>query len=196
MMFPNAIALTGGIATGKSTVLSLMKLHGFKSIDADAMAHSVLKERYEDIARLFGTEYLVGKSVDRQKLGALIFNDNEAKKELEAFMHPLIKTKIFEEAHALERFNFPYFMDIPLFFETRNYDIEQVVVVYAPKSLQLQRLVLRNAFNEKEALARIESQMDIENKRALASFVVDNGHDLHHLQQECDRLRDFILKDR
>lgn len=196
--FEHAIALTGGIATGKSTVCNILKLYGFSIIDADKIAHKVLDEQKDKIASIFGKEYIKENKVDRKKLAKLIFNDKDAKKELEKLLHPLIKEKITEESLKLEKYKVPYIVDIPLFFETKNYPIKKVLVVYAPKELQLKRLVEREGLSIDEAKKRIESQMDIEEKRELADFVIDNSKDLKHLQNEIDsfiqRIKDEYSK--
>ncbi len=192
--FQYALALTGSIASGKSTVASLLKLHGMQCIDADATAHEILEEEASRIAELFGEEYLSDGKVDRAKLGALVFSDVEERRRLEAFMHPRIRERIRHKAQRFEKLKFPYLIDIPLFFETGAYDIATSVVVYTPKEVQLQRLVKRNKMSETEALQRIEAQMDIEEKRARADFVIDNSGDLPHLQAECEAFVEKIKK--
>ena len=192
---PHAIALTGGIATGKSTVANLLKLFGFHVIDADQIAHKILDAQSEQIARLFGEQYVEDGKVLRKKLGALVFGNSQERKRLEHLLHPKIKEEIIRLAKAQERFKVPYFIDIPLFFETKNYDLFPVVVVYAPKELQLKRLTKRERLPREEALRRIELQIDIEQKRQMADFVIDNSKDLKHLQNEVE---DFVqtVKDR
>lgn len=184
--FSYALALTGSIASGKSTVASLLKLHGLQCIDADATAHEVLNDHPLDIAQLFGEQYLLQGKVNRKKLGGLIFSDKEAKAKLEAFMHPKIRERILEKSQRFEKLKFPYLIDIPLFFETNAYDIATSVVVYTPKSVQLERLMKRNDLTEEESLQRIAAQMDIEEKKKRADFVIDNSGNLKHLQSECE----------
>ena len=184
--FSYALALTGSIASGKSTVASLLKLHGLQCIDADATAHEVLDDHPLDIAKLFGDQYLLNGKVNRKKLGGLIFSDKEAKAKLEAFMHPKIRERILEKSQRFEKLKFPYLIDIPLFFETHAYDIATSVVVYTPKSVQLERLMKRNDLTEEESLQRIAAQMDIEEKKKRADFVIDNSSSLKHLQAECE----------
>ena len=92
--FKNAIALTGGIATGKSTVCNLLKLHGFLIIDADKIAHKLLDENSQKIEELFGKQYVENGKVLRKELGKIIFSNEENKLKLEALLHPLIFQKI------------------------------------------------------------------------------------------------------
>jgi len=193
-MFKNAVVLTGGIATGKSTVANLFMLHGFLTIDADKIAHKLLDIHSDTIASLFGQEYVENGKVLRKQLGNLIFNNVDEKKKLEHFIHPLIKEEIQKEASLFESKNKPYLIDIPLFFENKNYDIAKSIVVYTPKEIQIQRLQKRDNCDEVTALARINNQMDIEEKKALATYVIDNSENLKHLTNEVERVKNEILK--
>ncbi|NOQ32370.1 MAG: dephospho-CoA kinase [Helicobacteraceae bacterium] len=191
MAFEYAIALTGGIATGKSTVASLLALHGLRYIDADAISHKILDENCKFVADTFGEEYVKDSKVDRASLGSIIFSNPTNKKKLEDFLHPLIRSQIIEQSEKQDKFKFPYLIDIPLFFEKSNYDIKNVAVVYTPKEVQLARFMKRNGFEEEEALKRIESQMNIEAKKKKATWVIDNSKNLKHLQAECE---EFVEK--
>lgn len=190
-----AIALTGGIAVGKSSTISFMSLYGFRCIDADKIAHQTIEEQRDAIISIFGSHILKDEKIDRKEIGKIVFANAKMRSELEALLHPLIYDKIMTLAAQEEKRKFPYFIDIPLFFENKRYKIDRSLVVYAPKSEQIKRLMKRNGLNEDEALLRIESQMDIEEKRRLATYVIDNSKDLKHLQQECERVHDIILND-
>ena len=192
-MFKNAIVLTGGIATGKSTVANLFMLHGFLTIDADKIAHSILDKNTSKIAELFGEKYIINNKVARKDLGNLIFNDIKEKQKLEDFIHPLIKEDIIDAAKIFEANNKPYLIDIPLFFENRNYDINRSITVYTSKEIQIQRLVKRDKSNTQDALARINNQMDIEKKKLLSTYVIDNTSTLNDLIKEVDRVKKEIL---
>jgi dephospho-CoA kinase len=191
--FKYAIVLTGGIATGKSTVASLFMLHGFLTIDADKVTHKLLDIHYKGIENLFGSQYIENKRVVRKKLGNLIFNNKNEKKKLENFIHPLIKNEIILQAKFFEEQEKPYLIDIPLFFETSNYDIDKSIVVYTPKEMQVERLVKRDKSSEEDALSRINNQMDIEKKKELADYVIDNTRDLKNLQNEVERIKKELL---
>jgi dephospho-CoA kinase len=193
-MFKNAIVLTGGIATGKSTVANLFNLHGFLTIDADKIAHKLLDIHSDKIAELFGNQYIENGKVIRKELGNLIFNNKEEKEKLEAFIHPLIKEEIVKEAALFEKNNKPYLIDIPLFFENGNYDIDRNVVVYTPKDVQVKRLMKRDKSSQEEALSRINNQMDIEEKKKRAFYIIDNSKDLTSLIAEVERVKNEILK--
>jgi dephospho-CoA kinase len=192
MAYEYAIALTGGIATGKSTVASLMGLNGMRIIDADTISHEILDASSEWVRETFGEEYLSAQKVDRKKLGMLIFSDPHAKKILEDFLHPKIKAEIEKRSEAQDKFKFPYLIDIPLFFERGSYSIKESVVVYTPKEIQLERFMKRNGYSREESLRRIESQMDIEEKKKRATWVIDNSKDLKHLQRECENFVETI----
>ncbi|MCT7589520.1 dephospho-CoA kinase [Aliarcobacter butzleri] len=192
-LFKNAIALTGGISTGKSTVCNLLKLHGFLTIDADKIAHKLLDENSSKIEEMFGKEYVENGKVLRKELGKIIFSNEENKLKLEALLHPLIKEEIIKESKIYEEQNKPYFVDIPLFFEKMHYPISKSLVIYTPKELQIQRLMKRDNIDEKEAKLKISNQMDIEEKRKLANIVIDNSKDLKHLQNEIERVIGEII---
>ncbi|MFT7860595.1 MAG: dephospho-CoA kinase [Sulfurimonas sp.] len=187
MAFEYAIALTGGIATGKSTVASLLALNGMRVIDADAISHKILDASYEWVRETFGDEYIKpNNKVDRAKLGEYIFKTPEAKKVLEGFLHPKIKAEIERESEKQDSFKFPYLIDIPLFFENSNYDIKDSVVVYTPGDIQLERFMKRNGYSEEESRRRIASQLPIDEKKKRATWVIDNSKDLKHLQSEVE----------
>ena len=194
MIFKNAIVLTGGIATGKSSVASLFMEDGFALIDADKVAHEMLDLHQEKIADLFGIEYIEEGSINRKKLGTLIFSNKEEKKRLEGLLHPLIYQEIEAEALELDKKNLPYIIDIPLFFESKGrYPIEKSIVVYTAKEKQLKRLMFRDKSSKKEAQARIDSQLNIEEKKQYATYIIDNSKDMKHLQHEYARVREQIL---
>ncbi len=191
-LYQYAIALTGGIATGKSTVASLMKLHGIAVIDADEIAHELLDQHSDTIAKMFGDEYVRKGKVLRTELGKIIFTDEQKKRELEAFIHPLIRVEIEKRAKEFDSREFPYLIDIPLFFENGAYDIKDSVVVYTPPEVQLERYMKRNGLSEEEAKLRINSQMSIDEKKKRATWVIDNSSKLKHLQAEVEAFVDRI----
>lgn len=192
MAFEFAIALTGGIATGKSTVASLLALNGMRVIDADTISHKILDDSHAWVEETFGSEYVNNSKVDRSLLGDMIFSTPTAKKTLEDYLHPKIRAEIEKQSVKQDGFKFPYLIDIPLFFENGAYNIKDSVVVYTPKEIQLERFMKRNGYSEEESLKRIESQMPIDEKKAKATWVIDNSKNLKHLQQECEDFVDLI----
>ena len=195
MAFKYAIALTGSIATGKSTVAKLFSLFGFTIIDADSVSHIVLDEQHKEIEKMFGQGLSQNGKVDRKALGAIVFADKRKRKKLEALLHPLIFNEIKRHAIEEDKFRKPYFVDIPLFFENERYPIEKSLVVYIPQNEQLKRLMLRDGYNEKEAMTRIETQINVEAKRKRATYVIENSGDLNQLKHECERVKEIILGD-
>jgi len=188
MAYKYAIALTGSIATGKSTVASLLALNGMRVIDADTISHEILEDSKEWLREHFGDDYITASGkVDRAKLGAYIFSHSEAKKQLENFLHPKIKAEIEKRSEQQDRFQFPYLIDIPLFFENQNYPIKESVVVYTPAEIQLERFMKRNGYSEEESRKRIASQLPIDQKKQKATWVIDNSKDLKHLQNEVEQ---------
>ena len=195
MLFKYAIALTGSISTGKSSAVDILKQSGFHMIDADSVAHDVLNEQQEVIAKMFGEEFVKNKKVDRKSLGSIIFEDQEKRKLLEELLHPLIYDRIVEKSTRLYKRAEPYIVDIPLFFEGGRYAIDRVIVVYATKEQQLKRLMEREGYSEEEALSRIDAQIDIEEKRENATYVINNSGNLNQLKYETERIREEILGD-
>ena len=192
-IFKYAIALTGGIATGKSTVASVFKSLGFSIIDADKIAHVLLNIHSSDIRELFGDEYVENGIVLRKKLGFLIFNNVEKKLQLEELMLPLIKESIINEAKVFESQKKLYLIDIPLFFEKQNYNIKKSILVYTPKEIQIERLMKRDNSTKEEALSRINNQMNIEEKKLLSTYIIDNTKDLNNLEKEVAKLKDLLI---
>jgi len=195
MAFKYAIALTGSIATGKSTVASLLALNGMRVIDADTISHEILDSSLAWVKETFGDEYIRISKVNRAKLGELVFSNDEAKKTLEDFLHPQIRAEIEKRSEKQDRLKFPYLIDIPLFFENNNYDIKRSVVVFTPSDIQLERFIKRNGYSKEESLKRIATQFPIEEKKKRATWIIDNSKDLKNLQQECENFVEIIKKE-
>lgn len=141
-----------------------------------------------------GEEILPGSraSVDRKKLGELVFKNPAELAKLEALLHPKITAEILSQARALEAKEKIFFVDIPLFFEGKRYEFfDKVAVVYAPKDTLIARVMKRNALSYDAAKRRVELQTDIEQKRAMADFVIDNSGDLEYLKEQT---REFLEK--
>ena len=194
-MYRYAVALTGGIATGKSSVAGIFKEWGYEIIDADKIAHNVLDKQSDKIADMFGQEYVSEDRVDRKKLGALVFSDEARREELESLLHPLIRDEIEAKASELDKKKKTYLVDVPLFYETKRYNIEDVIVVYVPREIQLERLINRDSLSLPEADARINAQMDIEQKKEKATYLIDNSGTRDELLRSCS-LVDKRLKER
>ena len=195
MAFKYAVVLTGSIATGKSSVLKTFSSWGIHSIDADQVAHQILEEQSEEIAEIFGESLIAEGKVDRKALGAIVFSDSEKRKQLEALLHPLIYNEIERLSIKEDCLKKPYLIDIPLFFEGGRYPIKKSLVVYATAEQQLDRLMNREGYGRQEALDRIATQIPVEKKRKMATYVIDNSGTLTQLKQECERVKEEILND-
>ena len=192
MAYEHAIVLTGGIATGKSTVSSLLHVQGFEIIDADKIAKEILPLHVKEVEAIFGDRVIKEGAIDRKALGALIFNDKAEREKLNAFLHPLIRAEIFKRSEALEERKRPYIIDIPLYFESEGYQCKVVVVVYAPVEVQRKRLMIREDFTKEEAQKRIDAQISIEEKRVMADFLINNSFDMKFLESEIEKFIKFV----
>jgi dephospho-CoA kinase len=184
------IGLTGGIATGKTTVAGMLAARGARVIDADLLAREVVRPggpALNQIADAFGPEVLdAGGALDRAAVGRMVFADQRRRRQLEEITHPhiseLMATRV---AEALDGPAPLVVADIPLLFEkSRQSMFEGTLLVYAPESEQLRRLVERDGLGEDAARQRLASQLPIDSKRALATWVVDNSGSL----SETDRM--------
>ena len=165
------VGLTGGIASGKSSVSKVLREMSYPVIDADVLAHEVLKlgtEGLRQVTSAFGPEILKKNGeLDRKKMGEIVFSDQEKRLQLEALIHPLVRDLQMKKRNELEQKNTEIaFYDVPLLFE-KNLESQfyKVIVVYSSNNTQLERLKLRDGISDEEALARLNSQMDIEEKK-------------------------------
>jgi len=165
MIFKNAIVLTGGIASGKSTIKELFESFFIKVIDADQIAHKVLKKKEKEIIKVFGSKIVNKNGIDRKALGKIVFNNPKLKIKLEEIVSPDIKEDIISAMKIEEVKNKPYIVDIPLFFEKGYYPIEKVILVYTSKEIQINRIMLRDNLSKEEAIKRINSQMSTKEKK-------------------------------
>lgn len=172
------VALTGGIATGKSHVLEQFRRRGVPCLDADMLAHGVTSsgtEASEAIAARFGADILDSDgAVDRRKLAGIVFADQRARRELEAIVHPSVYRAIVAGLRAFELIGGSpvAIVDIPLLYETgRARDFDRVIVTVCGSAMQIARLVERG-MSEKEARQRLAAQMPAEEKAARADFVI------------------------
>ncbi len=186
------IGLTGGIATGKSTVARLIESRGYKVIDADQVSHQVTQiqsEGYDRILSYFGEDILDDRlNIDRKKLGQVVFESASKKEQLESFLHPLIR----EEVQSLkDKYKSQgvavVFYDVPLLFEKNmESDFDMTVVVWCDAATQLQRLIKRSRLTEVEALLRINAQLPLSYKIKRADFCIDNSGPDYELIQAVD----------
>ncbi|KYD22529.1 dephospho-CoA kinase [Parageobacillus toebii] len=184
------IGLTGGIASGKSTVTEMIRGLGIPVIDADQVARDVVKvgeEAYEQIIKTFGQDILQENGeIDRAKLGAIVFYNEQERKKLNAIVHPAVRRRMLAEKEAyVQKGAKTIVLDIPLLFESElTHLIDKIIVVYVDNDIQLERLMKRNGFSEEEALARIRSQMPLHEKVKKADAVINNNGTIEETKQQ------------
>ncbi|TXE88108.1 dephospho-CoA kinase [Campylobacter volucris] len=192
----NAYFVTSSIAGGKSSFMKIAKKLGFCTINADEIAHKLLNKYSHDIAKKFNDYTLIidGK-IDRKKLGNIVFNDNLARKTLEEYLHPKIKQEILKKAKKLDELNKAFFIELPLFFENDHYQgLGKSILIYAPKDLLIQRLMSRENIDKSQALKRINLQMDIEDKKKFADYIVENNSSYEMFEKNVLNLLRYSLK--
>ncbi len=181
------IVITGSIGCGKSSVCRLLQKRGYEVIDADTIGKKIFGGLGEELKAIFGNEIIENGEISRNLLGKIVFEDKSKREKLEAIMHPKIKEAIFSEMKELEKRGKIYFVDIPLFFETQNYtELSPVAVVYAPRELQISRVVARGGVSRQDAVKRVDSQMDIDKKVKMADLVIDNSGEQALLDEKID----------
>lgn len=190
------VGLTGGIACGKSTVSRLLAERGGHIVDADRIAREVVlpgTPGLQAVVDAFGPDVLAEDgALDRKKLGAIVFANESERKRLESLLHPLIRAEMARQmADWNEREpDALVVVDIPLLYESgldRLFAFEEIIVVYVPKDIQLERLMLRDGLTREEALRRVDAQMPIERKREIADVVIDNSGTLEQTEAQVER---------
>ncbi len=193
------IGLTGGIASGKSTVAGILREYGIVVIDADDIAHRIMEPgqtAWQEIVSWLGLEILTPDGrIDRRRLGDFIFSDPTARAKLEAITHPRIWAVMNDTAeHYAAQGVKQVILDIPLLIECNWQEkVDEIWLVYASQQIQLERLQARNHFSEAQALARIHAQKSIEEKRKVADVVIDNSGDLAKTRKQIAILSTRLL---
>lgn len=188
------IGLTGSIASGKSTVSRMLEERGFPIVDADRIARLVVEPgqpALEEIRQTFGDEVILQDgTMDRAAVGNRIFNNPAERKKLNDIMHPAIRQEMLRQRDGhFERGAKTVVMDIPLLFESRlQHFADKVLVVSVTEETQLKRLMERDGFSEKEARARITSQLPISEKERGADAVIYNNGTIGESEAQLDRI--------
>lgn len=185
------IGLTGGIASGKSTVSQYLESKGYIVLDSDKYAHTVLEpgqKGYLQIVDYFGEEILnEDKTINRRALGQIVFNDKDKLQALNSFTHPEVRRMMQEDLDKYKQ-DHHVFLDIPLLYENKRDTIcDLVITVYVNEETQLERLMARNGFTKDEALSRIRSQMPLDEKKERSDVVFDNNGSVEALYKQIDR---------
>ncbi len=186
------IGLTGGIASGKSTVSNMIKKMGITVVDADQISRDVVeigKPAYNQIVDVFGVEILQeDHTLDRGKLGALIFSDPKRREQLNKIVHPEVRKEMLLQVEEEKKQGAKaVVLDIPLLFESRlTYMVDKTILVYVDEHTQLERLMHRNNYTEEEAKLRIQSQLPLKDKRKLADEIIDNNGSIENTQTQLE----------
>jgi dephospho-CoA kinase len=184
------VGLTGGIASGKSTVATMLRELGAKIINADDLARAIVqpgKEAWKEIVAAFGTEVLrPDRAIDREKLRTTIFQDTAARKRLDSITHPRIRALAQARAQELAAKGAAIVIyEAPLLFENEAHLwLRPVILVACDDFLQRRRLKARDRLNDAEIEQHIKAQMPLSEKRALADFVIENNGDLEDLKKQ------------
>ncbi|EAB5281838.1 dephospho-CoA kinase [Campylobacter upsaliensis] len=181
-----AYFVSASIACGKSSFIKIANELGFESLSADLIANEITQKNAAVLAEIFLLNLDKEGKIDKKVLANLIFKNKKAKEKLENFMHPKIREELLRKMQILEQKGRIFFVELPLFFESDFYqNLGKSVLIYAPKNVSLQRLMQRDGLDKDEALRRIKSQMDIEKKREMADFVIENIGSYEEFRQNC-----------
>ncbi|MDK2866876.1 MAG: dephospho-CoA kinase [Clostridiales bacterium] len=196
---PFIIGLTGGIGSGKSTVTKYLIDKGYPVVDADLIARHIVDRGSPALAEIintFGESYLLSDgSLDRKKLGKLVFNDEAARTALNRITHDRIYQTIWDEINTLKTSHVIIFADIPLLIESGRFDqYDEIWLVYVPREIQIERLMQRDGVTEAFASTQLDAQMRLDEKIAFATQVFDNAGDKIHLFNQIDAALSKILK--
>jgi dephospho-CoA kinase len=197
------IGLTGGIASGKSTVARRLVEHGAVHIDADDLARRVVepgKPAFDAVVEAFGPGVVRRDgTLDRPKLGELVFNDAQARDRLNAIVHPAVRelsAKLFEKAER-EDPDAVVVYDVPLLVEASvDHPFDLIVVTSAPRRTQVNRLVEVRGLDPGHAEARVDAQVDDAERRAIADVVIDTDGSMAHTMSQTDALWHRIIRER
>lgn len=190
------IGITGGIASGKSTVTEFLRQQGYQVIDADQVVYELQEpgERlYQALVSAFGPSILQEEGLlDRPKLGAMIFGNSELLAKSSQIQNEIIREELAHRRDLLAETEAVFFMDLPLLFELQYEDwFDQIWLVDVTEETQLSRLMTRNGLSQEEAEKRIAAQLSLQEKRKRADVLIDNNGSLEETRQQ---IRDSLQK--
>ena len=195
------LALTGGIATGKSTADQFFKKQNIPIVDCDKIAHDLMKPKnasWQVIKDNFGGEYLNDdQTINRKKLGQLVFSDKSALNKLNQLTHPLIFDKTIQKIESYQNEDM-VILDAPVYFESgwdKKNIADGILVITLPETVQIDRLKHRNNLTDEEARMRIKSQIPLDKKIQLADFVIENTGTIKELESKLEQLLNKIKKE-
>ncbi|OZT12200.1 dephospho-CoA kinase [Priestia aryabhattai] len=188
------VGLTGGIASGKSTVAAIFREMSIPVIDADQIAKEVVQNgraAYSKIVETFGKGILQEDlEINRAALGQIIFHNKQERQKLNSIVHPEVRKEMLKQKEQLiaEQYQLVV-LDIPLLFESKlTYLVDQVVVVHVNELVQLERLQKRNNLSKEDALARIKSQLPLTEKAKMADFIINNNGSIAETKEQVIKL--------
>jgi len=191
------IGITGNIAAGKSTVEELLIEKGFKVLDADDLAHDLLREKSvkaKIVDAFAGYDILEEGELSRPKLGKIIFTNKDDRQLLESILHPLIKEEIRQFFSASEKREEVVFVSVPMLFEAKFEDVfDKIILVYADDEIRIQRLIARNDLNEEMAQNRLDIQMSQDKKKPLSAYIIFNNESIDDLILQVDDLVEKLV---
>lgn len=187
------IAITGGIACGKSTVALHLNEIGFPVIDADMVSKEITEDGapvLKDISAILGDKYVSNNHLKRKALAKDVFSDVSVRQKLNDLLHPLIYDELHERIRSqASRNNTPIFLDIPLVFEFHFSDLaDEIWTIDIPEQMQLRRLMDRNGLNEKDALDRIHSQITRQERNEKSDLIIMNDGSINDLIKKIDKI--------
>lgn len=187
---PVIVGITGGIATGKSAVSKYLINKGYEVIDTDKISRSLTTDNEQikqQIKKAFGEEYFEQNSLNRKKLGDLIFTNRDANKQLSAILHPVIKEIVVEQIKKSNQDLI--FVDVPLLFESGFDELcNKIICVSTTRPIVIKRLMKRDQICEEIALIKINSQMALSLKQEKSNFIIDNSNDLCYTYKQIDQI--------
>ncbi len=197
------VALTGGIASGKSYVANRMRERGIPVVDADELSHRVLASGTEsaaEVVKRFGRTVSTPEGdIDRRRLGAIVFADPAARADLEAIIHPQVYSAIdrwFSDLESGDPQSAFAVADVPLLFETRREGaFDRVVVAFCPSAVQIERVQARDGLTAEQARQRLGAQWPIEEKARLADYVIRTDGTFNETDSQLDRVVRALRQD-
>ena len=195
------LALTGGIATGKSTADQFFEKKNIPIVDCDKIAHDLMEPKntsWQAIKDNFDEEYLNDdQTINRKKLGQLVFSDKSALNKLNQLTHPLIFDKTIQKIESYQNEDM-VILDAPVYFESgwdKKNIADGILVITLPETVQIDRLKQRNNLTDEEARMRIKSQIPLDKKTQLADFVIENTGTIKELESKLEQLLNKIKKE-
>ncbi len=184
------LGITGGIGTGKTTVLNELEKKGFNVFNTDKIAKKEMDKIKEEIKELFGKEVLTKQGIDHKKLAKIVFNNKKKLKELNELIHPLVKKKIEEEIKGIKKTA----LEIPLLFESGMEKLcDKVLVVYSEKEKMIERK--KDKITKEELLKRISFQIPLKEKIRKADYLIENKGTIKELQHKINELEEKIKEE-